>query len=291
MAKLSKVIFGCSLIVIAYSCASVEATKNNWFRDVNVCKKLVEDVLVYPVFVQSKKGEKWNDALKKEYTDSLNVALKWIESKAVDNNVKLRFITEVHPKTIVKGLPEKTISETNKMLSSSGDFTKFNKHYDGVSKMVSSSVTKAQENKPLVTKIKNKERLVAQLRNTYNVESVVLMFVHLPEGLDNIYLTMNSLTNKDVEFNITTFKSPNVLAYQVLEIFGAAPLMYSKNKKKEKESWEYVQENFPMDVMANLGRSINTLEIGSFTQYLIGWKSDYKEEYKQLYSLRNMVVK
>ena len=161
------------------------------------------------------------------------------------------------------------MAETNKMLSESNNFTKFNKHYDGLAKKVGVAVTKKQVSKPLVTKVKNKERLVAQLRNTYNVESVILMFVHLPEGLDNIYLTMNSLTNQDVEFSVTSFKSPNVLAYQVLEIFGAGPLMYSKTHKKEKESWEFVQENFPKDVMANLGRNLQTLEIGHFTQYLI----------------------
>lgn len=279
------------LVLFISSCATVVVGENLWYRDVNVCKTLVEDVLVYPVFVEAKKGDLWFENDKKEFKDSLNVSLKWIEEEAKKNNVKLRFITEVHPKTMKKGFPGKTIIETYKLFDASGGFKKFNKHYDGLSKKVAPGIVKEELSLPKVGAVKNKERLIAKLRNIYGVESVVLMFVHKPEGIDHFYHNFNSMTNEDVEFMVTTYKSPTVLAYQVLDLFGAAPLMYSKTKKKEKVSWEFVQDNFPKDIMAGLGKRINQLEIGHYTQYLIGWHRNYKEEYKQLASQRNLIVR
>lgn len=292
MKVLSKISTVAVLLLLMASCSSVLDSSNHWFRDINVCRRMTGDVLVYPVFVEMKKGEKWIESDRKEYVDSLNAALDWLEQQAAKESVKLSFTTVAHPKVINKGLPGKSIKAAHKLLNGgSAGFAKFNKHYDGIAKKVSPGVEKEEVNKPFVAKIKNKERLIAKLRNAYSVESVVLMYVHKPEDLDNIYKTLNSLTNKDVEYMVTTFKSPTVIAYQILELFGAAPLMYSQSKKKELESHTYVKENFPNDIMANLGKVINELEIGAYTKYLIGWQNDFKEEYKKMYSQRKVLVK
>lgn len=282
-------IVGVALLLV--QCSSVSESKNVWFRDINVCKKLVGDVLVYPVFVQEKKGEPWKDQDRKEYLDSLNVALNWIMHQAAEDTVKLNFTTVAHPKVIKKGLPAKTVRESIDMLKNTKSYLKFNKHYNGLSKMVVKGIAKEQVLQPLVTKIKNKERLIALLRNTYQVESVVLLFVHKPQALDHIYLTLNSLTNKDVEFVVTTFRSPTVLGYQVLELFGAAPMMYRSGNKKEVASKEFVQQNYPNDIMANLNKSIQQLSMSEYTRYLVGWNTDFKEQYKILVSQRKVMIK
>lgn len=288
--SLSKLLLLVACAVLS-SCSSIVDSENNWFRDRNVCKKLVGDVLIYPVFVQQKKGRVWTEEDKFQYMDSLQVALMWIQKQAADDAVKLNFIIHAHPKVMKKGLPGKTISGALSMLDGSKSFTKFNKHYDGISKKVSPSIEKEEVVKPFVKKIKSKERLIAKLRNVYQVESVVLMFVHKPQDLSHLFLNLNSLTNKDVEYIVTTFQSPTVISYQVLQLFGAATMMYNKGRKKEKASKLIVKENFPNDIMANLGKTIQSLEMGEYTKYLVGWSNNEKEYYKSIVSERKVIMK
>lgn len=284
----------CSCIMfIAFlaSCSKTVESTNTWFKDRNVCKKLVGKVLVYPVFVQEKKGEKWSLPDTKEFGDSLQVALNWIEKCSKQYNADVRFDLQLHPKVIVKGFPQKTIAETIESIGNVAGLKKFNKHYDGISKSVGSSIPKEEQLKPFVGAVKDKERLIAKLRNTYQVESVVLMFIHKPVGIDHFYITLNSLSNDDVEYMVSTFRSPTVLANQMLELFGAAPLMYDKSKKKEEKSWEYVQDHFPNDVMANLGKTIHACDVGQYNAYLLGWTRNSNPDYEKLLPLRSVYKK
>jgi len=280
------------LICVALSgCASVVDSENNWFRDRNVCKKLVGDVLVYPVFVEQKKGSVWTEEDRFMYLDSLQKGLMWIQKQASNDSIRLNFIIKAHPKVMKKGLPGKSVKGALAMLEGTKSHTKFNKHYDNISKKASSKVEKKEVLKPFVKKIKSKERLIAKLRNAYQVESVVLMFIHKPEELNHLYLNMNSLTNMDVEYIVTTFQSPAVINYQVLQLFGAATMNYNRGKKKEKASKLIVEELFPDDIMANLGKSIQVLTIGDYTKYLIGWTNKEKDYFKNIVSERKVVVK
>jgi len=279
------------LCVLLSGCSSIVDSENKWFRDSNVCKKLVGDVLVYPVFVEQKKGELWAEEDRFQYLDSLQVALMWIQKQAAADAIKLNFVTHAHPKVMKKGLPGKSVKGALEMFGGTKSFTKFNKHYDGISKKVSPSIEKEEKLKPFVKKIKSKERLIAKLRNVYQVESVVLMFVHKPEDLSHLYLNLNSLTNKDVEYMVTTFQAPTVIAYQVLQLYGAATMMYNSGKKKEKASKLIVEDKFPEDIMANLGKTIQSLEMGEYTKYLIGWSNVEEEYYKSIVSERSVIVK
>ncbi len=62
------------VFLLFYACTSVKLSNNHWFRDLNICKKLQGKVLVYPVFVQNKKGMLWNEEDITEYMDSVYVA-------------------------------------------------------------------------------------------------------------------------------------------------------------------------------------------------------------------------
>jgi hypothetical protein len=86
----------------------------------------------------------------------------------------------------------------------------------------------------------------------------------------------------DIEFAITSYKYPSVIAQNILNLFGAADLsktLYRKNEKKIKLAAEY----FPYDIMQDVyAKSVNELEIGEFTQYLIGWKDKLDQKYQVL---------
>jgi hypothetical protein len=279
------------ICVVLGSCASVVDSKNSWFRDRNVCKRLVGEVLVYPVFVQQKKGSVWTEEDRFLYLDSLQKGLMWIQQQAAENSIKLNFVIKAHPEVMKKGLPGKSVKGALAMLSGTKSHVKFNKHYDNISKKISPKIEKKEVLKPFVKKIKSKERLIAKLRNAYEVESVVLMFIHKPEELNHLYLNMNSITNDDVEYIVTTFQSPAVINYQVLQLFGAATMNYNNGKKKEKASKLIVEELFPDDIMANLGKDIQVLSLGEYTQYLIGWTNEEKDYYKNMVSERKVIVK
>ena len=286
----SKFIVFWSCLVLA-GCSSIIESENNWFRDRNVCKELTGDVLVYPIFVEQKKGKVWTKEDKKQYVDSLQAALTWIEGQANAYNIGLNIRAEVHPKVMKKGFPGKSINGALEMLDGAKSFVKFNKHYDAIAKKVASAIRKKEEVKPFVKKIKSKERLVAKLRNAYQVESVVLMFVHKPQELNHLYLNLNSLNNEDVEYFVTTFQSPTVIAYQVLQLFGAATMNYNNGRKKEKEAKSLANKKFPNDIMCNLSKSIYGLEMGEYTRYLVGWDSKEKLYYKSMVSERKVMVK
>lgn len=290
MKNLSKLLL-VLLCALLSACSSIVDSENNWFRDRNVCKKLVGDVLVYPIFVEQEKGKRWTEEERVQYIDSLRVSCLWMQKQATEDKIKLNFTVKEHPKVMKKGLPGKTIGGTLKMLEGSQSFKKFNKHYDAIAKKASSSVEKEEVLKPFVSKVKSRERLIAKLRNAYQVESVVLIFVHKPQDLSHLYLNMNSLTNDDVEYLVTTFQSPTVLAYQILQQYGAATMNYNSGKKKEKASKMIVEAQFPNDVMANLGKSIHQLNMGEYTKYLVGWNNVEKDYYKQLVSERKVVLK
>ena len=276
------------LIANIFACNKSVESQNHWFRDRNVCKKMVKKVLVYTVFVKNKKGEDWSYPDRKEFGDSLQVSLSWMENQAKHYEAQVNFITEQHPAVISKGFSKKTVQETIASLSSEKGLKKFNKHYDGIAKTVSYKLEKKEELQPLVGSVKSKERLVAKLRNIYQVESVVLLYAHKQEGLEHFYLTSNTISNDDIEYIVTTFRSPTVLGYQICQLFGAAPLMYNKSKKKELKSWEYVQDHFPNDIMANLGKPIHGLDIGVYNAYLLGWMSRSSPAFNDLAPLREV---
>ena len=66
---------------------------------------------------------------------------------------------------------------------------------------------------------------------------------------------------------------------------------YNSGKKKEKASKLIVEELFPDDIMANLGKNMHDLNIGEYTKYLIGWNNEEKDYFKNMVSERKVVVK
>lgn len=294
MKKIIKLLPVISMVFVTISsCTSKVKMDNSWKRNFNVCKKLKDKVLVYPVFIEDRKGETWKKEEKQAFLDSVSIATNWITEQATKNNVEIQFITEAHPTALQIGLPGKTIDGTYNMASNILGVGRINKHYDNAAKKGFKGIKKQKDaNAPFITRAKAKDDFVARLRNQYQVESVVLMFVHKPDKLkNNILFTLNTLNNEDVEYSVLSFNQPSIIAEQILELFGAAIMQYDVKRKKQKEIDILIESNFPNEIMVNPFAPIRKAEIGEVTQYLIGWKSDYDEQFKPLMQGRKVRVK
>ena len=288
-----KLLYFLLVISTAIACSSIKEIDNDWARDRNICKKLTGDILVYTIFVSNKKYLPWDEDEMNTYIDSIKVATAWMEFQAKENNIPLNIRTVKHKKASLKGAPGKSNESAMKLLHSLTGLTKVNKHYDGISKKMKNSVVKQKTAlKPLVKKIKGKQNFAAMLRNQYQCESVVLLFAHKKDKGGHIAFSLNTLNNTDIEYLVTSFNEPSMISYQILEMFGAASLRHANNPRKKNKIAEHVKTYFKDDIMANpMASRINNTNIGSFTQYLIGWKNEYNPKHKILMKGKRVRVK
>ncbi len=264
------------LALVVIGCATSVKLKHEWKRDLNVCKSLKDNVLVYPIFVSEKRGAVWTKEEIATYMDSLKVATDWLTNQAYKSGMKLSFLNVAHPRVSKSGLPGKSIDGTYSMIETIIGIGKVNKHYDGITKKEFNAAKRTKEAKaPYISRPKTKDQFVSRLRNNYQVESVALMFIHKPEKNNkHIIFCPNTLSAKEMEYSVSSFKSPNLIAEQILELFGAAVLHYDVKKKKQVKIEEHIEKHFPNDIMAKPMQNIRKSEIGDVTKYLIGWTSE-----------------
>jgi hypothetical protein len=250
----------------------------------NVCKELKGEVLVYYVFIDSKETAPWTEFDIQSTVDSLETAVNWIENKAKENNIALNIITDHYIgndyTTIRKNLEHGSIENTAKTPSLKKGLDELNKWSDGIAARVGKDINVANKDGiPEIKNPRNKERLAAHLRDEYQVESVALLFMVNNYFQSDISLTVNHMNTNDLEFAIVSYKYPSVIAKNILNLFGAANLnrsIYRRNDKKIKIANKY----FPDDIMQEVyGKSINSLKVGEFTKYLIGWKNNLDSKY------------
>lgn len=250
----------------------------------NVCKELKGEVLVYYVFIDSKQTAPWTEFDIQSTIDSLETAINWIENKAKENNIALNIITDYYIgkeyTTIRKNLEYGSIASTAKTPSLKKGLDELNKWSDGIAARVGKEINVVNKDGiPEIKNPRNKERLAAHLRDEYHVESVALLFMVNNYYQSDISLTVNHMNTNDLEFAIVSYKYPSIIAQNILNLFGAASLnrsIYRRNDKKIKLANEY----FPNDIMQEVyGKSLNSLKVGEFTKYLIGWEGDLDSKY------------
>ncbi|HYX07922.1 MAG TPA: hypothetical protein VE912_14420 [Bacteroidales bacterium] len=253
----------------------------------NVCKDLKGDVLLYYVFIDSKETAPWTEFDIRSTIDSIHAATRWLQVQAGMNNVSLHIIEDYYIgaeyTTLKKNLPEGTVYESITKPSLHKGIEEINDWADYIAKRVGNNFEiQDKEGIPEIKNPRNKERLIALLRDRYNVESVALLFLVNNYYRSDISVAVNTLSDNDVEFAIVSYKYPSDIAHSFLSLFGAAPMyesLYRKNKNKIKLAQEY----FPDDVMQDpYARPLNTLKIGPYTQYLIGWTDELDPEYQPL---------
>jgi hypothetical protein len=253
----------------------------------NVCKDLKNDVLAYFIFVDSKETSPWTEFDIRSTLDSITNAINWLNKQALKNNVTFHIRANYYigkPYTPVKrNLPQGTVEKTLKISGLKRGFKDLNLWADAIAKKVGSTLNISDKDGiPEIKNPKNKERLVAFLRDDNKVESVALVYLVNNYYRDDISVPVNIYNTDDVEYAIVSYKYPAEIAHNILELYGAAALYKSTYRRKESKI-DFAQKEFPNDIMLDpYAKNINELDIGEYTQYLIGWKDKLDPRYAEL---------
>ncbi len=253
----------------------------------NVCKELKDDILVYFIFVDTRTTAPWTEFDIRSTLDSMDVAVRWLEKQAKQANINLSIRTDYYIgseyTTIKKNLSENSVEKTATTPNIKKGLESLNKWSDGIAARVGKDMDiTTKDGIPEIKNPRNKERLIAHLRDEYHTESVALLYLVNNYYKSDISLAVNQLNTNDIEFTITSYKYPATIAQSIISLFGGADMyksIYRRNDKKIRLAQGY----FPDDIMQDtFGRNINNLTISSFTKYLIGWSSELEVEYSTL---------
>ncbi|MEM7161216.1 MAG: hypothetical protein AAF487_02135 [Bacteroidota bacterium] len=253
----------------------------------NVCKKLKGDVVVYAIFVDSKYTGPWTEHDIYSTLDSIENALAWIESTSKEKGVPLSIQLEYHQnqrKTIpIEGkLVRKSLSQTIFGLNGVKNVDKW------ADKIAYTALKTLGTDTSDVTRTKvkpgNRERLIARLRDLHKTDNVALMYFINNYYTDEISCAIHCSADDQPEYAIVSFKEPAVIAHEFLHLFGAWDLYISPFDKKKKaiRKKAFAMREFPNEIMAFPYRKLDSLNISPFTEYLIGWENQLKEEHKNM---------
>ena len=276
-----------SVVIVISSAFTFRKTDYRKGIKTNVCKDLKGNILVYTIFVDTKTTSPWTEYDIKSTLDSIRVAVSWLSNMSKKNDVSINFTTDYYVgtefTTIRKNLPEESIQLSITEPNTKQGFTNINKWSDFIARKAGADFhIEEKEGVREVKKPKNKERLIAHLRDEYNVESVVLLFMMNNYYRNDISVAVNTLHTKDIEYAIVSYKYPAEIAHNILHLFGAADL-YETIYRKSSKSIDFAAEHFPNEIMQDpYGKSIKSLEISDYTKYLIGWDNKLNNDYEFL---------
>ncbi|MGD1845183.1 MAG: hypothetical protein ACFB10_07290, partial [Salibacteraceae bacterium] len=133
-------------------------------------------------------------------------------------------------------------------------------------------------------KPKDRERLLARLRDKHKTDNVALVYFIDNYHSDEISLALHTGQDDTPEYAIVSYKQPSVIVHEFLHLFGALDLYVSPwdSKRKAQRRKAMAMKEFPNEIMAFAHRNLDDLEISSLTQYLIGWQPAMKEEHQRL---------
>ena len=253
----------------------------------NVCKDLRGEALLYFIFVDTKETSPWTEFDIKSTIDSISIAVRWMQEQAREYNIQLNIKTDYYIgneyTTVRKNLPYGTVNRTIHEPNFNKGIEEINKWADGIAKVVGNSLhITDKDGIPEIKNPKNKERLVAFLRDEYGVESVALMFFVNNYFRDDISVALNTLDTEDVEFAVVSYKYPAEIAHSFLDLYGAAP-MYETPFRRMGKKIDFMKNEFPTDIMQDpYAKSIKNSKMSVYTRYLIGWERELPEKYEFL---------
>ncbi|MBU0764890.1 MAG: hypothetical protein KJ607_08655 [Bacteroidetes bacterium] len=257
-------------------------------RSYNVCKTLNGDVLVYVIFVDTKTTAPWTEFDIETTRDSVAKAVQWLTDQAVKNGVELNIKTDMFVgqefTTIKRDLPEGSVRQSFTSPNTVKGTENLNKWADYIAKKAGTDFNITdKDGLPEIKNPRNKERLIAWLRDEHKVESVALLLMVNNYFRDDISVQMNTMSCDDVEFAVVSYKYPSGIAHNILHLFGAADLHDSPFRKSDKNI-NFALQEFPNEVMQNpYAKNVSTLEINNFTKYLIGWCDTIDQRYEPLF--------
>lgn len=253
---------------------------SRWGRNRNACKTLTGNTLIYAIFIDAKGPKPWTGFDIRSTMDSLRMAAHWMEAQAKGNNIGLNVqvaaFSSPKAKTISLELPKKTLYESLDDAKVSGALKKINRWAANASKKTLVHFP-SMPNGPK----KTTDRLVEQLRNKYNCENVILLFMLNNYYKDDASCTVNIMTDEDAEYGICSTKNPSLIAHLALNLAGANSLNEEQIRVRFRYQ-DFVKKEFPDDVMVSPRKHISQLEIGPFTQYMIGWTDELDPRYEKL---------
>ncbi|MEQ8908940.1 MAG: hypothetical protein RIC95_07095 [Vicingaceae bacterium] len=255
----------------------------------NVCKKLTEKVVLYAIFVDSRYTNPWSTFDISSTTDSINKAICWIEKQAKERGINLDIELDFHQDSkkiipIETNLPRKTLSAS--LFTSTGvNIRNIDRWADKVGKKAlqiygtdTSTITKTK------IKPKDRERLIARIRDIHKTDNVALMYFINNYYTDEISVALHIGSDQNPEYSVVSFKKPSVIAHEFLHLFGALDLYISPfdKKRKARKKKDFVMKNFPNEIMAFPYRSLDSLSISPLTEYLLSWDNELSKEHQQM---------
>jgi len=256
----------------------------------NVCKALKDDVLLFAVFVDSKGIHPWTEYDINSTKDSIKRAINWLEIQAVKNAIPLNIRFEyfsTNQKIPVRGkFKYETLSKT---LFHYRDLYKgikmVDKWSDEVSRVVARRLPKSKS-KVILTQnnMSDRERLISLLRDLYKTDNVALLFFTNNYFENEISLSLHIASNKQTEYAILSEKRPAVIAHEFLHLFGAIDLYISPfgQSRQQVRKKKKVMKRFPNEIMAFAYKNIDSLNLSSLSNYLIGWDNVLNDDVKSL---------
>ncbi|MEN8156560.1 MAG: hypothetical protein ABFS10_06400 [Bacteroidota bacterium] len=265
-------------------------------RHNNVCKELKNDILIYFVFIDTRSTAPWSEFDILTTIDSIQVASRWLVKQADAHDIPLKIKTDYYIgddfSTIERNLPGKTVNEVIEKKNLIDGIKSLSRWGDYIAKIIGESVYITEKDGiPIQKAPANKERLIAFLRDEYQVESVAMLLLVNNYFRSDISLAVNSLHDDDVEFSVVSYKYPSEIVHNLLHLYGAADL-HETHFRRSRKNLKLAGRDFPDDIMTDVyARSLETLEIGGYTQYMIGWKDDMKNQYEPLMTERFTLFK
>ena len=286
---MKKYILYVGLLLVIMIPASHKAKRMDYreARYKNVCKDLKGDVLLYFAFIDSKYTSPWTEYDIESTIDSIRAAITWLHTEARYNkiplNIKVDFYIGPEFTTITRNLPESTVYESVTSPNMRKAKENLNRWSDAVSKIAGASVTiHEKDGIPEIKPPKNKERLVAFLRDENKVESVAMFYLVNNYFKSDISVPVNIFDTDDVEFAIVSYKYASEIVHNFLHLYGAADMHESVYRRQERKI-SVLADMYPDDIMQDpYGKAINKLELSDYTKYLIGWIDEIDPELETL---------
>jgi hypothetical protein len=258
-------------------------------KNKNVCKNLRNEMLIYCIFVDTKTTSPWTEFDIKTTIDSLSLARKWLIEQSKKYNVPLSIKTDYFIgkdfTTVNKNLSNGSVANSVVTPNFKKGLKEINDWADFIARKVGGTFNITQKDGIAEMKSpKNKERLIAYLRDEYKVESVALLFFVNNYYKTDISLQVNTMGTDDIEFAIVSYKYPAEIAHNVLHLYGAADMyktLYRRNDKKIKQ----LSQKCPNDIMQDCyGKNIREMEISEYTRYLIGWNETITPQWEEFFT-------
>lgn len=246
--------------------------------DNNVCKRLRGKVVLYGVFVDSKVGGVWSTHDILSTLDSVKVATGWIMAQARKKGIELEIEVATHERGgVVPVRSELPRGGLNGLVRGTNPSSALDRWADKACRQVQYAFPRDTARMTLAKHgPKDRERLIAALRDRYRTDNVALvMFINNYYGAETS-VAMHTASTEVIEYATVAFKRPGIIAHELLHLFGALDLYITPfdDKKEAEKRKQFAMERFPKEVMAFPFRGLDSLEIGSLTEYLIGWRRE-----------------